>query len=83
MSGIGRGDNTNVYIALALIAGIIAVLAVSFYYEIQLSAGSSSKATGNIPVVTVTATVVVIVPPANTTTCTNNETSSVNTTLPC
>jgi len=52
-----KRDDVNVFIVLALIAGIIAALAVSFYYDFQM--GSSDKAV--VPVVTVTATKVVIV----------------------
>lgn len=75
-------DNVNFYITVALIAGIIAVLGFSIYYEIQLSAGSSNDKV-TIPVVTVTATVIVVVPASTSTSCTNNETSSEGTATPC
>ncbi len=52
-------DSVNVYITAALVAGIIAVLAFSFYYEIQISNGSNDRVA--VPVVTVTATKIVII----------------------
>ncbi|HYB03542.1 MAG TPA: hypothetical protein VED17_03710, partial [Nitrososphaerales archaeon] len=60
-------DNVNLYISIALIAGIIAVLAIAFYY--QFETGPSNKAV--VPVVTVTATKVVVVVVGNSTTCTD------------
>jgi hypothetical protein len=76
---MSNSDEVNVFIAIALIAGIIAVLAVSFYYEFQ--SGTSDKAV--VPVVTVTATKVVVVVVGNSTTCTANQSSTGNSTSPC
>jgi len=70
------------YIAIALIAGIIAVLAVTFYYEAQLNNGQTNAEA--IPVATVFVTAVVTVTEhASTTTCSNNETMLSNQTGPC
>jgi hypothetical protein len=71
-------DNVNVYISIALIAGIIAVLAMAFYYQFEM--GASDKAV--VPVVTVTATKVVVVVVGNSTTCTDNQIGA-NTTALC
>ena len=70
-------DNVNLYISIALIAGIIAVLAIAFYY--QFETGSSDKAV--VPVVTVTATKVVVVVVGNSTTCTDSQVGSNSTAL--
>jgi hypothetical protein len=70
------------YIAIALIAGIIAVLAVTFYYEIQLDNGQRNA--DAIPVATVFVTAVVTVTEhASTDTCLNNQTMLSNQTGPC
>ena len=79
MSGISGNDNVNVFIAAALIAGLIAVLAFSFYYEIELSAGQPAN-DQVVPVVTVTATKIVIVTAVdNSTSCSTNSTNSTTT----
>ncbi len=70
------------YIAIALIAGIIAVLAVAFYYETQLDNGQVNA--NAIPVATVFVTAVVTVTAiASTSTCPNNQTMLSNQTGPC
>ena len=70
-------DNVNVYIAVALIAGIIAVLVMAFVYQSEL--GTSDKSV--VPVVTVTATKVIVVVVGNSTTCTDNETAANSTAI--
>jgi hypothetical protein len=70
------------YIAIALIAGLIAVLAVAFYYEIQLNNGQEDAGTIPVETVFVTAVVTVTVNPS-TTTCGNNQTMLSNQTGPC
>jgi hypothetical protein len=72
-------DDVNLYIVIALIAGIIAALAVTFYYDFQM--GSSDKAV--VPVVTVTATKVVVVIVGNSTTCTSSQSVAGNSTSSC
>jgi hypothetical protein len=75
MNGMTDGSYVNYYIAIALIAGLIAVLAFSFYYEIQLSAGQPNKDVA-VPIVTVTATKIVIVTAVNSTSCNSTFTNS-------
>jgi len=70
------------YLAVALIVGIIAVLAVSFYYEIQQSNGQTNPDSIPVATVIVTAVVTVTVPPS-TTTCSNNQTNLSNQTVTC
>jgi len=82
MSGTGGSDSVNVFITAALVAGIIAVLAFSFYYEIQISGSSASNRVG-VPVVTVTATKIVIITQAVVTSCSTNQTSAANQTTTC
>lgn len=82
MSGVGRDDNLNTYLAIALIAGIVAILAVSFYYEIQVTK-SNPGGKVVVPVVTVTATKVVVVTVGPSTTCSTNQTTSTNSSSPC
>jgi len=81
-SPLSTTNKMNMYIAIALIAGIIAVLAVTFYYDIQIN--GNQKNVGPIPVATVFVTTVVTVKQhASTTTCSNNETMLSNQTGPC
>lgn len=61
------GDDLNTYIALALIAGIIVALAVSFYYEFEIAGSPANDQV--IAVVTVTATKIVYVNASITSTC--------------
>jgi len=75
-------DSLNVYITIALVVGIIAVLAVSFYYEFQLSHGEPNDKMV-VPVVTVTATKIVIVTQSVVNTCSSNQTSGGNQTSTC
>lgn len=75
----GGSDSVNFYVAIALIIGIIGLLAISFYYEFETS---TSSAKASIPVVTVTATKIVYVN-ASTPTCAGNETSIGNSTTTC
>jgi len=83
MSGLYSNDKLNVYIAVALIAGIIAVLAVSFYYDIQINSNSPSRDKVAVAVVTVTATKIVYVKASSTTVCSTNQTSALNSTVTC
>jgi hypothetical protein len=77
----GPDENLNTYIALALIVGIIAILAFTFYYEIQLSNNAANDKV-SIPVVTVTATKIVYVNASSPATTCSNETSG-NSTVSC
>ena len=70
------------YIAIALISGIIVVLAVTFYYEIQLDNGQRNV--NALPIATVFVTAVVTVTEhASTFSCSGNQTMLSNQTGPC
>jgi hypothetical protein len=71
------------YIAVALIAGLIAVLAVAFYYNSQLNS-TVNKNNVSEPVATLfVTTVVTVTENASITTCPNNQTMLTNETGPC
>jgi len=79
---LSASGNLNFYIAIALIAGIIVVLAAAFYYDFQISNGHQND--NAIPVATVfVTTVVTVTEQASAITCSNNQTILSNQTNSC